>query len=370
MTTVGVIGAGTMGAGIAQVALEAGDEVVLHDVDAVALDRARERVRDGLRRRASKVVDAPDAIDAWISVRLDRLRLADTLDAVAAEAGLIVEAAIEDLALKQAIFRTLDAAAPDDLTLATNTSALSVTAIASAAGRPQRVLGLHFFNPVPVMELVEVVVTDRTDPDVVRRAEATMAAWGKTTVRCADSPGFIVNRVNRPFTIEALRMLEAGTASVEVIDTAIRDAGYPIGPFELMDLAGLDVNLAAATAVWEGLGRPDRLRPSPIQAALVAEGRLGRKTGRGFYHYHDGRRGPAEPVAPASPDRAPSSAVDIVARIETAITAEAVRMAADGIAASADIALALRLGAGHPRSPFADRDDGDGKASGRATIGS
>ena len=156
MTTVGVIGAGTMGAGIAQVALEAGDEVVLHDVDPTAFERARERVRDGLQRRATKTIDDANAIEAWVADRLDRLRLADTLDAVAAEAGLVIEAAIEDLALKQTIFRTLDAAALDEAILATNTSALSVTAIAAAVRRPDRVLGLHFFNPVPLMALVEV----------------------------------------------------------------------------------------------------------------------------------------------------------------------------------------------------------------------
>ena len=140
------------------------------------------------------------------------------------------------------------------------------------------------------MALVEVVAPPLSDPAVVARAVATVTAWGKTPVVCADRPGFIVNRVNRPFTIEALRILESGAASVSEIDQALRDGGFPMGPFELMDLTGIDVTLAAATGIWEGLGRPDRLRPSPIQAALVAAGDLGRKTGQGFYRYEDGRR--------------------------------------------------------------------------------
>ena len=175
-------------------------------------------------------------------------------------------------------------------------------------------------------------------------------AWGRTTVRCADSPGFIVNRVNRPFTIEALRMLEAGDADVASIDAAMREAGYPMGPFELMDLIGLDVNLAAATAVWDGLGRPDRLRPSPIQERLVTEAGLGRKTGVGFYRYDAGEHRSKRPFVTSSP--APEAGRSIRERIETAIAAEAQLAAVDGIATADDIALALRLGAGHPRSPF------------------
>ena len=177
MITVGVIGAGTMGTGIAEVALEAGDEVVLHDIDPDAVDRARDRVARGLERRGRPVAGL-----------LDRLRHAETLDAVAAEADLVVEAALGDLGLKQTIFRTLDAAAPPEVILATNTSALSVASIAAVTARPDRVLGLHFFNPVVRMPLVEVVATDLTAGPIVERAAAIVAAWGKTTVRCADSP--------------------------------------------------------------------------------------------------------------------------------------------------------------------------------------
>jgi 3-hydroxybutyryl-CoA dehydrogenase len=346
VTTIGIVGAGTMGTGIAQVALEAGETVVLHDVDGRALGRARDRVRSGLLRWATRSGSSDQHADVLVAECLDRLRTTDALREVAEGSSLVIEAALEELGIKRSIFRVLDASAPVDAVLATNTSALSVTAISEAAIHRERVLGLHFFNPVPRMSLVEVAVTEATAPAVVGSAEARMATWGKTTVRCADSPGFIVNRVNRPFTIEALRMLEAGEASVVEIDAAMRDRGYPMGPFELMDLVGLDVNLAAARGVWEALGRPDRLRPSPIQEQLVAAGRLGRKAGRGFYRHDGDRRGPVEADfagAEGQPRRA-----DIAGRIEQAVAAEARRAAGEGIATMDAIELALRLGTGRP----------------------
>jgi 3-hydroxybutyryl-CoA dehydrogenase len=350
---VGVVGAGTMGAGIAQVALEAGHEVVLQDVDAAATGAARARIRDGLGRRAAKLELDAESIDDWVDGRLARLRESLLLDAVAGEADLIVEAAIEDLDTKRAVFRVLDAGAMPAVILATNTSALPVGAIAGATGRPGRVLGLHFFNPDPLMPLVEVVAAPSTDGAVVDRAEAAMRDWGKTPVRCRDTPGFIVNRVNRPFTLEALRMLEAGLSSVEAIDRAMRDAGFPMGPFELMDLTGIDVTLASTRSIRAGLGGPDRLRPSPIQERLVDDGRLGRKTGGGFYAYPDGTQGPVDPEFGDGPSALEPGA--IVARITDAIDAEAAIALADGVASEADIDLAMRLGAGHPEGPFERR---------------
>ncbi len=321
---VGVVGAGTMGAGIAQVAVEAGHEVALHDVDTAAFARASERIRNGLARRAARLELDPDTIDIWVDGRLARLRPGESLEELAATSGIVIEAAREDLATKRDLFRTLDGAAAPDVILATNTSALSIGEIAAAAGMPDRVLGLHFFNPAPVMPLVEVVIGPTTAPAVADRAVALMTAWGKTPVRCTDTPGFIVNRVNRPFTIEALRILESGAAGVDAIDEAMRAAGYPMGPFELMDLIGVDVNLAVAESIWEGLGRPDRLRPSPIQRAMVADGRLGRKTADGFYRYADGLRTGSE--AAAGGGDLSGSELDpatIGERIETAIRAEA-----------------------------------------------
>jgi 3-hydroxybutyryl-CoA dehydrogenase len=350
---IGVVGAGTMGAGIAQVALEAGHEVVLYDVDEAALERGVERVRIGLGRRAAKLELDADSIDDWVEGRLANLRTALTLDAVAAAADVAIEAALEDLDLKRTIFTALDREAPSEAILATNTSALSVAAIATATNRADHVLGLHFFNPAPLMPLVEVVRAPQTDGDSLTRAVALMERWGKTPVVCEDAPGFIVNRVNRPFTLEALRMLEAGEAGVADIDEAVRAAGYPMGPFELMDMIGIDVNLAAAGAVWEGLGRPDRLRPSPIQERLVDAGRLGRKAGRGFYIYGDGSRGdPADDVAPAGGGADAIAAAEITARIEGAVAREAALALEGGIASADAIDTALKLGAGHPAGPF------------------
>lgn len=349
---VGIVGAGTMGAGIGQVALEAGCEVVFYDVDEAAVEGGRERIRNGLTRRATKLGLDPDETATWVTERLDRVRHVPTVDGLADEADLVIESAIEDLALKRAIFRTLDEVAEAGVILATNTSALSVADIAEATRRPDRVIGLHFFNPAPIMALVEVVAPPLADPAVVARAVATVTAWGKTPVVCADRPGFIVNRVNRPFTIEALRILESGSAGVTEIDEALRDGGFPMGPFELMDLTGIDVTLAAATGIWEGLGRPDRLRPSPIQEELVAAGDLGRKTGQGFYRYADGVRiGENErPPTPTSDERlAPAR---IRERILDAIAEEARLAASEGVASPDVIDLALRLGAGHPHGPF------------------
>ena len=349
---VGVVGAGTMGAGIVQVALEAGHEVVLHDVDALAIERGRARIHDGLARRAAKLGLDADSIDEWVGGRLANLRDSVTLDGVAAASDLVIEAALEDLELKRTIFAALDREAPPSAILATNTSALSVDAIADALRSPGRMLGLHFFNPAPIMPLVEVVRGPRSDAGAVDAAVARMEAWGKTPVICTDAPGFIVNRVNRPFTLEALAMLESGEANLATIDAAIRDAGYPMGPFELMDLTGLDVGLAATRAIHAGFaGRgdalADRFRPSPVQEQLVAAGRLGRKAGAGFY----GDDGPVEAAAAIeSPDAA--TRARIVERIELAIVNEAYRALADGVATREAIDLALRLGAGHPEGPF------------------
>ena len=347
---VGVVGAGTMGAGIAQLALEAGHEVFLHDVDEAAIDRGRDLLREGLTRRATRLELDGDSIEEWVAGRMAGLRDAYTLDAVGAEAEIVIEAALEDLGLKQAIFRALDAAAPPDVILATNTSALSVGAIARAAALPERVIGLHFFNPAPIMPLVEVIVPVEASPSVAQRATTLVEHWGKTADRSADSPGFIVNRVNRPFTLEALAMIEAGEASVEGIDRALRAAGFPMGPFELMDLVGIDVNLAAATGIWDGFEHDQRFLPSATQERLVADGHLGRKSGSGFYRYQDGGRGRVEFQFAGMGSTLDDDAV--AERIILAVVAEAWRAFGDDVAGASEIDLALRLGAGHPSGPF------------------
>lgn len=353
--TVGVIGAGTMGGGIAQVALEAGWDVRLHDPYPGATDRATARIAEGLARRSRKRDLTGSEATSWRDAHL--ARLADATDITSLDGvDIVIEAIIEDLDAKRIVFRTLDALTPVTTILATNTSALSVGAIAEAAAtHPERVLGLHFFNPAPVLRLVEVVAGGGTDTASLQRASEIVTAWGKTAVRSADRPGFIVNRVNRPFTIEALRMVEAGTAGVGDIDAAIRADGFPMGPFELMDLVGLDVNLAAATGVWEGLGRPEHLRPSPIQAWLVEHGRLGRKAGIGFYRHHAGGNPEPEPLplslAPHV-DRDAITPADIAWRIRSSIADEALLARATGVASAEDIDTALVLGATHPEGPF------------------
>ena len=330
---VGVVGAGTMGAGIAQVALEAGDAVALYDVVPGAVEQARARIADGLTRRASKLGLEDGGAEAWVSARIDRLEGVGTLDEVAQDAFLVIEAAVEDLALKRVVFATLDARAPSGTILATNTSALPVAEIAADASRRSRIVGLHFFNPAPVMPLVEVVV-------------------GRET--CADSPGFVVNRINRPFTLEPLRLLEGGTATIEEIDGAMRGAGFPQGPFEHIDLIGLDVNLATSTAVHAGLGSPARLAPSALQGRLVAARRLGRKRGVGFYEYdasgHRVRPGPG--FGRRGGKHVPQPPEAIASRVRLALANEAYFALGDGVATADRIDLALRLGAAHPQGPL------------------
>lgn len=359
---VAVIGAGTMGAGIAQVALEAGHVVRLRDVDPAGLVRAHARIRDGLgRRAASSGIEGDSARMAWVDERLASLTLADGPDGLERAvdgADLVIEAAIEDLALKQELFARIDRLVDDSAILATNTSALGVHDLAMATRRPERVLGLHFFNPAPVMRLVEVVSHATTRPDLASVAAATMSGWAKTPVACADHPGFIVNRINRPFTLEPLRLLAAGAGTVESIDAAVADAGFPMGPFALMDLVGLDVNLATARNLFAAFGKPPRFRPSPIQESLVDAAHLGRKTGRGFYRYDaDGRTlGPSPGFATRDPEGGPGSAMDAAAiaeRVILAVVAEAWRALGEGVATADDIDLALRLGANHPFGPMA-----------------
>jgi 3-hydroxybutyryl-CoA dehydrogenase len=356
---VGVVGAGTMGAGIAQLALQAGHEVVLHDVDEAAIARGRERIAGGLRRLAEKGRLAGGSVDEV----MQRLRDGHGLGAVAAEADLVVEAALEDLELKREIFRALDAGARPEVPLATNTSALSVSAIAGVVERPERVLGMHFFNPAPVMPLVEVIAGERTAPRILEAGVAFAEELGKTPVVCRDAPGFIVNRVNRPFTLEALRVLESGEAGIERIDQALESAGYPMGPFRLMDLVGIDVNYAVACALFEAFAQAERFRPSPIQERLVAAGQLGRKTGEGFYRYEIDDHGEplASQVAVSTGDAEPGErplqgsplpGAAIVERIELSLINEAYHAAGDEVATPADIDRAMKLGAGHPQGPF------------------
>ena len=283
-TVVAVIGAGTMGAGIARVAAGAGHPVLLFDAVPGAVDRAMAEMRTRLERSVEKGTTSPHEMAAIMG----RVTACDDL-AQLAPAGFVVEAIVEDLAVKQKVFRRLEAMLGAEAILATNTSSLSVTAIAAGLDDPGRVVGMHFFNPAPVMPLVEVVHGTATRPEVAATTAATAAAWGKTPVECSSTPGFIVNRVARPFYGEALRLLGEGVADAATIDAVVTGAGgFRMGPFALMDLVGLDVNLAVSKSVYTQTFHDPRFAPNVIQQSLVDAGRLGRKTGQGFFSYEEG----------------------------------------------------------------------------------
>jgi 3-hydroxybutyryl-CoA dehydrogenase len=287
-TTVAVLGAGIMGRGIARVFAAAGIAVHLRDIDEEAIERARRTLRRDLDRTVARGHLSEEDRDAL----LGRITWTTSLADAVGSTELVVEAAPEDLELKRSIFAELDQLAPPDAVLATNTSALSVTSIASAVEHPERVVGLHFFNPVHRMELVEVVIGTATDSATTERSLAACAAIGKTTIEVADRPGFATSRVNAMIGNEAFTMLMEGVASAEAIDTGMKLAlNHPMGPFELVDLVGLDTRLSVLRRLHEGLG--ERFRPSPLLVSLVEAGRLGRKTGHGVYRYDaDGNRIP------------------------------------------------------------------------------
>jgi 3-hydroxybutyryl-CoA dehydrogenase len=358
----GVVGAGTMGAGIAQLAALGGLETLLHDPDAAALEQGIERIASALQQGVERGRwSAGDAEDAR-----GRLGPAANLSAFAGR-DLVVEAAPEDLELKRELFERLAAVTGDDAVLATNTSSLSVTAIAAATPGPERVVGMHFFNPPAAMRLVEVVAGDQSTEQALARATEVAEAMGRTPIRARDSVGFVANRCARPFTLEALRLLAEGVATHEEIDSICRrGGGFRMGPFELMDLIGIDVSFAVARSFYEqSFGEP-RWRPSPIQARLVAAGRLGRKSGRGFYEYAaEPSTGPRhrEPGAEVEAERpvfdadeleelAGPAAPTVLGRIGAQIANEAAFALREQVASAADIDTAMRLGFNWPLGPL------------------
>lgn len=279
--TIGIIGAGTMGSGIAQVAALSGFEVVIHDVSPAVLQSAMTRIREDLKRSVDRErISATQATEALAAIH-PRKSFADI-----GHAALVIEAAVEDLEVKREIFKKLDGVVATDTILATNTSSLSITAIASLTKMPESVVGMHFFNPPPAMKLVEVVRGSQTSDATVQTTVEIAVQMKKTPVVCSDTPGFIVNRVARPFYGEALRLLGEGIATVEEIDRIVKnEGGFRMGPFELMDLIGIDINYAVTQSVYEQFFHEPRFRPHPIQRKMVESGMLGKKTGKGFYSY-------------------------------------------------------------------------------------
>ncbi|MGU3522645.1 3-hydroxyacyl-CoA dehydrogenase [Enterobacteriaceae bacterium C23F] len=282
--TVAVIGSGTMGAGIAEVAAMAGQQVLLHDISADAMTRAIAALRSRLEARVAKGKLSAEACERGLS------RIVPVTDIAAlAAADLVIEAAAENLDIKKALFGQLGEICPPQTLLTSNTSSISITAIAAGVKHPERVAGLHFFNPAPVMKLVEVVSGVATSEEVVTQLSQCVLAWGKQPVHCQSTPGFIVNRVARPYYAEAWRALEEQVAAPEAIDTALREAGgFPMGPLALTDLIGQDVNFAVTCSVFNAFWQERRFLPSLVQQELVLAGRYGKKTGQGVYGWPQG----------------------------------------------------------------------------------
>ncbi len=322
---------------------------MLHDVDHAAIERGRARITDGLEKLVAKGRSdhgrprAHDRLPCTTPTPCTSSRRRPTWSSKPRSRTWISSARS---------FAPLGTPRDRETILATNTSALSVTEIGASSGTPERVLGLHFFNPAPVMPLVEVVVTDATERRVVDRAIAFIEGLGKTPIVSADAPGFIVNRVNRPFTLEALRMLEAGEAGMEQIDRAVQSAGYPMGPFALMDLVGIDVNLAVATALWEGFdeARPIHAVRHPARARRLRAPWA--QIGRGVLSVSKRPAGWVGIGRRPRPRQPSLSDDEIVERIELAIINEAYRAAEEGVAQPPDIDRAMKLGANHPYGPF------------------
>ncbi|MDN5794825.1 MAG: 3-hydroxyacyl-CoA dehydrogenase NAD-binding domain-containing protein [Intrasporangium sp.] len=347
---VAVVGAGTMGAGIAQVAAASGHEVILVDAAPGAADAALTRLRAILTRQVTKG-RMTDAEAAGVVGRIEPAVLVDGLP----EVGLVVEAVPEDLALKQRLLAGVAASQPPTTILATNTSSLDITAIAEALPDPERVLGLHFFNPPPLMRLVEVVHGEATAEAYLAHVAALMRAWGKTPVRCTSTPGFIVNRVARPFYGEGQRVVEEGIADPATVDWILREkGGFRMGPFELTDLIGQDVNYAVGASVWEQTGHDPRYAPTQFQRGLVESGRLGRKTGEGVFSY-----AAQPPAARPEPDLGLAERLvtgpvetDPLARTVAMLVNEAVDLVRREEASAADVDTAMRLGVNYPRGPI------------------
>jgi 3-hydroxybutyryl-CoA dehydrogenase len=335
---IGVLGGGAMGAGIAQVAAQAGHSVVLVDIQAEQLNNAMENLKSGLQ----KLVEKGKFNEAQGQQIISSIQTSTSIQDFKG-CGLIIEAIVEKLEVKLTVFQELDSLLDESVILASNTSSLSITAIAAACQFPQRVVGLHFFNPATIMPLVEIIPAIQTDNKLPMLLKDMMISWKKVPVIAKDWPGFIVNRVARPYYSEALRIYDEGLASQPEIDAAMRQAGFKMGPFELMDLIGHDVNYAVTESVFGAFYFDPRFKPSITQKKLVEAKWLGKKTGRGFYTYPDGC---------PSVELEDNKAKFIQERILCMLINEACDAHYLGLASEDDIDLAMTKGVNYPKGLF------------------
>ena len=338
MTNVGVIGSGAMGSGIAQVAATAGHTVFLYDNNPAALQRSK----DKLEKIMNRLVEKGRVDEATAQAIQSRIHYVDSLYDFK-EPRMVIEAIVENLEVKRNVFEQLELIVPKDCIIATNTSSLSIAAIAAVCKDPSRVLGIHFFNPAPLMKLVEIIPAIQTDSAVLEQACERIESWGKITVVAKDTPGFIVNRVARPFYGEALRILEEGLADAATIDWAMTEIGkFKMGPFTLMDYIGNDVNYTVTETVFQSFFFDPRYKPSFTQKRLSEAGYLGRKSGKGYYDYRDGAQNP-------EPDKDKKLGQEIVWRILVMLINEAADALYLNIASREDIDLAMTKGVNYPK---------------------
>ena len=343
---ISVIGAGTMGSGIAQVAASNGCQVTIVDSSQPALENSKSKLKSILNR----LVEKGKINEEQSKSILARIHWTTKMDEIS-NSNMVIEAIVENLEIKQNLFSEMESLVSDICILATNTSSLSVSKIASVCKLKSRIMGVHFFNPVPLMKLVEVIPTEETDKKLLSEVKSSLEGWGKSVVTAKDTPGFIVNRVARPFYSEALKIYEEGLADFATIDWAMKEfGGFRMGPFELMDYIGNDVNYSATKAVYDGTNHDPRYKPSPIQKKLMDEGLLGRKSGKGYFDYSENAVNP-------EPNKNEKLGQQIFNRILAMLINAAVDALHLNIATRDDIDTAITTGVNYPKGLLQWADD-------------